>query len=195
MTQALSRLGQREWSLIAIVVLALVAALWYTSFISPMQTRITEVQAEVDDLSTQRDIGRRVQAGLPEIRRTVAQLEIQRQDFLRRLPTEEQLTSILNSLSSRARDTGVEIRSLTRAPITGGVGIENVGGVNIALQLEAPFAEMFSFIRQLEGLQRFSTISGLSFNLSNNSTEVSPLLNVSMTITFYTLLTPAGGQQ
>ena len=57
--------------------------------------------------------------------------------------------------------------------------------VVLALALEAPFPETYAYLRRLEDLSRFSTLSGL--NLSVQSQEANPTLATSLTLTVYML--------
>ncbi|WP_268065122.1 type 4a pilus biogenesis protein PilO, partial [Acinetobacter baumannii] len=125
---------------------------------------------------------------LPELRATIAELQAERQAFLRALPKEERLSQVLNEILTEALRSGVTVRSFTRSPTS--APVPEVRAVNLALSLEAPFPETYAYLQRLEGLSRFSSISGL--NLSVQGQEVNPSLNTSLTLTLYVLAKDLG---
>jgi len=184
----LARLGQREWALIAIALTLVVALLWYFLLIVPMRQETESVRQEINTLIPERDKGRQAQRALPELRATIAELQAERQAFLRALPKEERLSQVLNEILTEALRSGVTVRSFTRSPTS--APVPEVRAVNLALSLEAPFPETYAYLQRLEGLSRFSSISGL--NLSVQGQEVNPSLNTSLTLTLYVLAKDLG---
>jgi len=179
----LARLGQREWALIAMVLTLLVALLWYFLLIVPLQQETALVRQEIQSLIPERDKGRRAQRALPELRAAIATLQAERQAFLQALPREERLAQVLSEILGEANRSGVVVRSFTRSPTS--APVPEVRAVNLALALEAPFPETFAYLRRLEALSRFSSISGL--NLSVQGQEQNPTLSTSLTLTLYML--------
>lgn len=179
----LARLGQREWALIAMVLTAVVGLLWYYLGIAPLRQEIGAVRQEIETLIPQRDRGRQAQRALPELRAAIAQLQAERQAFLRALPKEERLAEVLSEILGEAVRSGVTVRSFTRSPTT--APVPEVRAVNLALSLEGPFPETYAYLRRLEGLSRFSSLSGL--NLSVQGQEANPPLSTSLTLTLYML--------
>jgi type IV pilus assembly protein PilO len=176
-------MGQREWAVVSIVMALLLGVLWYFLVTQPLQNHIPEVQAQVDSLTTERDRGRAAQAALPQLRETIAKLDAERQQFLRELPPTEQLGRVLNSLAQQARESGVVLKSLSRGP--GDTQVSNVRSTNLALQVESPWGELYTFLKNLEAQQRFSTVSGLNLALGN-AQSTNPPINTSLTMTVYT---------
>ena len=164
----LARLGQREWALLAMVLTALLGLLWYYLLIVPTRQEIATVRQEIDRLTIERNRGLQARRALPELRATIAALQAQRLAFLRALPREERLAEVLSEVLQDAEASGVVVRSFTRS-----------------LALEAPFPETYAYLRRLEDLSRFSTLSGL--NLSVQSQEANPTLATSLTLTVYVL--------
>ncbi|GLV47839.1 competence protein [Thermus sp. LT1-2-5] len=197
MSKVLARLGQREWALIAIVLTLVVALLWYFSLIVPLRQETEAVRQEIQTLIPERDRGRQAQRALPELRAAIAQLQAERQAFLRALPREERLAQVLNEILGEALRSGVTVRSFNRSPTS--APVPEVRAVNLALSLEAPFPETYAYLRRLESLSRFSSLSGI--NLSVQGQDLNPLLNTSLTLTLYMLAkdlesasTPSGQQ-
>nr|WP_277621057.1 type 4a pilus biogenesis protein PilO [Thermus arciformis] len=162
---------------------AVVGLLWYYLGIAPLRQEIGAVRQEIETLIPQRDRGRQAQRALPELRAAIAQLQAERQAFLRALPKEERLAEVLSEILGEAARSGVTVRSFTRSPTT--APVPEVRAVNLALSLEGPFPETYAYLRRLEGLSRFSSLSGL--NLSVQGQEANPLLSTSLTLTLYML--------
>lgn len=186
----LARLGQREWALLAMVLTFVVGLLWYFYGIVPLRQETEAVRQEINALIPERDKGRRAQRALPELRATIANLQAERQAFLRALPKEERLAQVLSEILGEATRSGVTVRSFNRSPTS--APVPEVRAVNLALSLEAPFPETFAYLRRLEGLSRFSSISGL--NLSVQGQDLNPRLSTSLTLTLYMLAKDLEGQ-
>lgn len=192
----LAKLGQREWALISIALTLGVALLWYFLLIVPLRQETERVRQEIATLIPERDRGRQAQRALPELRAAIAALQAERQAFLRALPREERLAQVLLEILGEAARSGVSVRSFTRSPTS--APVPEVRAVNLALSLEAPFPETYAYLRRLEGLSRFSSLSGL--NLSVQGQDLNPLLSTSLTLTLYMLAKDLeaqteGGQQ
>ena len=183
MKKVLARLGQREWALIAIALTLVVALLWYFLLIVPLRQETELVRQEIATLIPERDRGRQAQRALPELRAAIAQLQAERQAFLRALPREERLAQVLSEILGEAVRSGVTVRSFTRSPTS--APVPEVRAVNLAFSLEAPFPETYAYLRRLEGLSRFSSLSGL--NLSVQGQDPNPTLSTSLTLTLYML--------
>ena len=167
----LARLGQREWALLAMVLTALLGLLWYYLLIVPTRQEIATVRQEIDRLTIERNRGLQARRALPELRATIAALQAQR------------LAEVLSEVLQDAEASGVVVRSFTRSRTS--APVPEVRAVNLALALEAPFPETYAYLRRLEDLSRFSTLSGL--NLSVQSQEANPTLATSLTLTVYVL--------
>jgi type IV pilus assembly protein PilO len=193
-SKVLARLGQREWAIIIIVVSVLLGIGLYIFLIQPLQSQIASLQSQIAELSVQRDRGRAAERALPQLRATIIDLELQRQRFFRELPPQEDLSQVLTLLTQLARRSGVTLKSIGRS--TGGSEVAGVRTVNLAMQVESPFPELFTFLKQLENLQRFATISGLNMTVGAESSN--PVINSSMTMTVYVYTgqsaAPQGGQ-
>ncbi|MER3554904.1 MAG: competence protein [Meiothermus sp.] len=186
-------MGQREWAIVSIVVALLLGMMWYFFVTQPLQNRIPEIEANVEQLKSERDKGRAAQAALPQLRATIAQLEAERQAFLRELPPTEQVGQVLSLLAQKARESGVILKTMNRTP-GGTQDVPNVRSTNLAITVESPFPELYVFLKQLEGLQRFSTVSGLNLALGNAQTA-NPPINTSLTMTVYTYTGQGSGVQ
>ncbi|MER3443397.1 MAG: competence protein [Armatimonadota bacterium] len=195
MGKVLARLGQREWAIIIILASLLLALGLYFFLVQPMRSEIGLLRSQIDELSVQRDRGRAAERALPQLRATIGDLELQRQRFFRELPPQEDLSQVLTLLTQLARRSGVTLKTIGRT--TGGSEVAGVRTINLAIQVESPFPELFTFLKQLENLQRFATVAGL--NLTVGAESSNPTINSSMTMTVYVYTgqaaAPQGGQQ
>ncbi|RIH83995.1 Pilus assembly protein, PilO [Calidithermus terrae] len=191
----LARFGQREWAIIIILASFLLALGLYFFLVQPMRSEIGLLRSQIAELSVQRDRGRAAERALPQLRATILDLELQRQRFFRELPPQEDLSQVLTLLTQLARRSGVTLKTIGRT--TGGSEVAGVRTINLAMQVESPFPELFTFLKQLENLQRFATVAGL--NLTVGAESSNPTINSSMTMTVYVYTgqaaAPQGGQQ
>ncbi len=167
----------------------LLALLWYFFIIQPLRDETAQVQSEIERLIPERDRGRQAQRALPQLRALIADLQAQRLAFLRALPREERLAEVLDEILGEAQRSGVQILSLNRSPTQ--APTPEVRAVNLALSFEGPFPETYAFLRRLEGLSRFTTISGLTLSVRNPG-EADPILSTSLTLTLYMLAKEVG---
>lgn len=178
----LARFGQREIAILVIVLSLLGAGLWYTGWYRNAQTRIQQLNDEISQLETQKQLGLAARRAQPQLEATIRQYETQIAEFLRALPPREEFASVLNALSDRAKATGVTIRSIARSPA--GSPVEDVRAINVTLSLESPFPELYVFLGKLESLRRFSTIDGLAMSLGETE-SINPELSANLTMTIY----------
>lgn len=171
------------------VLTALVALLWYFFGIQPLRDQTAQVRAEIQNLIPERDRGRQAQRALPQLRALIADLQAQRLAFLRALPQEERLGEVLDELLGEARRSGVQILSFNRSPTQ--APTPEVRAVNLALTFEAPFPETYAFLKRLEALSRFTTLSGLNMNVKN-AEGPNPILSTGLTLTLYMLAKEVG---
>jgi len=178
----LAKLGQREIAITVIILTLAAAAVWYFTWYSNAQNNINQIQSNIQELTLERDRGRAAKRALPQLEETIAEYESQITEFLEVLPPKEEFASVLRDISSRARATGVTIKSITRSP--GESKVEDVRAINVTLSLESPFPELFVFLKKLESMKRFSTIDGLTMSISEVN-SYNPMLNTNLTMTVY----------
>jgi Tfp pilus assembly protein PilO len=178
---SLSRLRQRDWAIIFIVLSLVGAGLWYWFMYRPTQDRIAELEAEVARLDTQIERGEAARRNLPALRLAVAELEQDRRDFLTQLPTESEIADYIDTLRVSAADTEVIVNSLGQGG--GGEDIQDVRPIGFNLATSGPFTETMAFLGTLEELQRFTKIEQVSLSVSEEADD--PTLNASFGFTVY----------
>ncbi len=189
MKPVLSRLGQRGVAILVILASLLATGGWYLLWYTPAQAEIRALEEEISRLDLQVARGRQAQRALPQLEAAIQDLEAQRAEFLQKLPPRERFADVLEALSNRAAETGVTVRGLARS--LGEVPVEGVRTINLTLELESPFPELFVFLREIERMRRFSTINGLTLNLGQERTR-NPTLNANLSMTVYVFERAAG---
>lgn len=189
MRAALNRLDSRTLATILIGLTLFLAGLWYFFWYKPTKARIETLDQEIQQLDSQRRKGLLAKRRLPQLREQIATLEGEIQNFLAALPEEEKFYEVLDLLARNAKETGVTLKSLSRSPTKS--EIAEVSSVDVALRVEAPFPELYAYLKRLESLRRYSSINGITFNVAEQN-MVNPKIGASMTIRFYVYKGPRG---
>lgn len=178
---SLSRLKQRDWAIIFIVLSVVGAGLWYWLMYRPTQDRIAELEAEISRLDTQIERGEAARRNLPALRLAVAELEQDRREFLSQLPNESEVADYIDTLRLSAADADVIVNSLGQGG--GGENIQDVRPIGFNLATSGTFAETMAFLATLEELQRFTKINQVSLSVSEQVDD--PALNANYGFTVY----------
>lgn len=180
---SLRNLRQRDVAIIFIVLSLLGAAAWYWYMYRPAQDRIEALEAEIVRLDQQIERGESARRNLPQLRLAVAELEQDRREFLRELPTQSDVANLLDSLRVSASEADVTVDTLSQG---GGSNesISDVRTIGFSLATSGNFGETMSFLGTLEGMQRFTKIDQVSLSLTDN-TSSDPDLNANFGFTVY----------
>ena len=189
--QRLSNLDSRTLAIWVIALTVVVGGLWYLFWYKPAKARVADLNQQIENLERQRRIGLAAKRALPELRSKIAQLEAEIQSFLAALPEEEKFYEVLDLLSDNAVRTGVTLVSLSRSRSQS--QIENVRSIDVALRMEAPFPELYAYLKQLEKLKRYSSINGVNLSLAGQGQEANPRINANLTVRFYVYRGPKPG--
>ncbi len=192
MKAALKRLDSRTLAVILIGLALVIAGLWYYFWLKPTKLRIQELDQEIQRLEVQRRKGLTAKRRLPQLREQIAALEAEIQSFLAALPEEEKFYEVLDLLAKNARETGVTLKSLTRSPSKS--EIAEVSSIDVSMRVEAPFPELYVYLKRLESLRRYSSINGITLNASGQN-QVNPQIGANMTVRFYVYKGPRGEEQ
>ncbi|MDZ7707457.1 MAG: type 4a pilus biogenesis protein PilO [Trueperaceae bacterium] len=178
---SLSRLRQRDWAIIFIVLSVVAAGLWYWFMYRPTQETITQLEDEIARLDTQIERGEAARRNLPALRLAVAELEQDRREFLAELPTESDVADLLDSLRLSASDADVIVNSLGQGG--GGENIQDVRPIGFSMATSGTFVETMEFLSTLETLQRFTKINQVQLSVSEQVDD--PPLNANFGFTVY----------
>jgi len=178
---SLSRLRQRDWAIIFIVLSVVAAGLWYWFMYRPTQETITQLEDEIARLDTQIERGEAARRNLPALRLAVAELEQDRREFLAELPTESDVADLLDSLRVSASEADVIVNSLGQGG--GGENIQDVRPIGFTMATTGPFVQTMEFLGTLETLQRFTKINQVQLSVSEQIDD--PPLNANFGFTVY----------
>lgn len=178
---SLANIKQRDWAIIFIVLSVIIAGLWYWYMYRPSQERIESLESEISSLNTQIERGEAARNNLPNLRLAVAELEQDRREFLAELPTESDVSNLLDSLRVSASEADVTVDSLGQSG--GGEQIQDVRPIGFSLTTSGNFAQTMSFLATLENLQRFTKINQVSLSVSDAVDD--PDLNANFAFTVY----------
>jgi Tfp pilus assembly protein PilO len=186
-----SRLTGQMIALIVLVVTILVAALWYTSFYQPVLDEQAALRAEIADLDQKIQVGNRAKANVPQLCAVVADLQVQRKEFLNALPSKEQYADLIRTFKLQVGNNKGQINSLNRsAGAATGTLPAGVRAVSTSLSMTGTFGSMIGILQSLEGQQRFLRLDGLSLTLGSTNTtttvnEADPALSAAVSVIAY----------
>jgi type IV pilus assembly protein PilO len=177
----LSRLRQRDWAILFIVLSLVGAGLWSWFMYRPTQETIASLEDEISRLDTQIERGEAARRNLPALRLAVAELEQDRRDFLAELPAESEVADLIDALRVSASEADVVVDSLGQG--TAGEDIQDVRPIGFSLATTGAYADTMTFLATLETLQRFTKIEQVSLTVVEPVAE--PDLNADFGFTVY----------
>ena len=95
--------------ILAGVVALIIGAFWYFSY-APLAEELSKVETEIDSLKLKVAEKRGIAANLDKFEEEVARLDVELQRALRELPDKREIDQLLERISDKARDAGLEIR-------------------------------------------------------------------------------------
>jgi Tfp pilus assembly protein PilO len=186
-----SRLTGQMIALIVLVVTILVAVLWYTSFYQPVLDEQAALRTEIADLDQKIQVGNRAKANVPQLCAVVADLQVQRKEFLNALPSKEQYADLIRTFKLQVGNNKGQINSLNRAAgATSGTLPAGVRAVSTSLSMTGTFGSMIGILQSLEGQQRFLRLDGLNLTLGGNTNtqdtnQADPKLTAAVSVIAY----------
>ncbi|WP_102125161.1 type 4a pilus biogenesis protein PilO [Deinococcus planocerae] len=179
------KLAPRSIFFLTLAACVLAAMGWYFLRFQPRQQEITLLRGDLELTRSRAETYRAAQRALPELRQTVAGLEVERDQFLRALPATAQFGTVLDEVRRNVTAAGAELTSFT-------VQSGNVAGlpggvrpINLSLSVQGRFAEVFRALRSLETQNRFTTVGALGLQLPQ-ADALDPRLQGTLNLTVYT---------
>ena len=165
-----SRLTGQMIALIVLVVTILVAVLWYTQMYQPVLDEQAALRTEITDLDQKIEVGNRAKANVPQLCTVVADLQVQRKEFLNALPSKEQYADLMRTFKLQVGNNKGQINTLSRSVgATTGVLPAGVRAVSTALNVTGSFTSMIGILQSLESQQRFLRMDGVNLTLGGNN--------------------------
>jgi type IV pilus assembly protein PilO len=178
-----SKLKQRDITIIVLVVTVLLGVLWYFYMFRPTQDRIAQLGTEIQGLDGQIQIGETAKANLPLLEASLQEQLAIKADFLATLPTQSQVSQLIEDMRTSASDSGVVLTGLSQ----GGAGdeaIQDIRSVSFNLTTAGNFGNTMAFLDTLENLKRFTKVRQVGFSLEGEGVN-DPNLNTTYDFNVY----------
>ena len=189
---SLSKLKQRDWAIICIVLSLVAAVVWYFYMYSPTQDRIAQLESDITRLDADIRRGEDARRNLPTLRLAVAELEADRRDFLTQLPRESDIAGLIDSLRANAQESDVVVRSFSQGSAQ--ESIQDVRPIGFSIDTQGTYAETMDYLARLEAMRRFAKVGRVSLDIEDNSSS-DPNLNASFAFTVYVFTGSDPGEQ
>lgn len=191
----LSRLSGQNIALIVIGLSVLIAILWYFTWYSNTLAEMDTVRTEITALNDKKAVGERARANVVQLCQVVGDLQRQKAEFLRALPSNEQFSNLLNTFRLQVSANRGQINSFVRntATTTTSTTPPGVKAINVNMGWEGTLDSIRGLLVSLEQQQRFLKVENLSlaqaperFGANNEPViTVNPLLESQMAMTAY----------
>jgi type IV pilus assembly protein PilO len=189
---SLSKLKQRDWAIICIVLSLVAAVVWYFYMYSPTQDRIAQLESDITRLDADIRRGEDARRNLPTLRLAVAELEADRRDFLAQLPRESDIAGLIDSLRANAQESDVVVRSFSQGSAQ--ESIQDVRPIGFSIDTQGTYAETMDYLARLEAMRRFAKVGRVSLDIEDNSSS-DPNRYASFAVTVYVYTGSDPGEQ
>lgn len=186
-----SRLTGQMIALIVLVLTILAAVLWYTTMYQQTLDEQAALRTEIADLDQKIAVGNRAKANVPQLCTVVADLRIQRKEFLNALPSKEQYADLMRTFKLQIGNNQGQLNSLSRSVgATSGTLPAGVRAVSTALSVTGSFTAMIGILQSLESQQRFLRMDGVNLSLGGTNTAATanaadPKLTAAISVVAY----------
>lgn len=186
------KLAPRMLFFVVLAACVLAALLWYFLRFQPRQQEITLLRGDLELTRGRAEQYRTAQRALPELRQTVAKLQVEQDQFLRALPATAQFGTVLDEVRRNVTAAGAELTtfSVQSGNVAGLPG--GVRPITLNLSVRGRFAEVFRALRSLETQNRFTTVGALGLQLPQ-ADAFDPKLEGTLNLTVYTFDQPQEG--
>ena len=188
-------LSGQNIALIVIAISVLVAATWYFTLYTNTLAEADAIRNEITTLNDRKLVGVRARDNVVKLCQVVTDLQLQKAEFLRALPSNEEFSSLLDTLRIQAARAGggpsKGISSLGRtAGASAGAAIPaGVKAIGINVSLEGTLDGIRGLLASFEQQQRFMKVETLSLAQAGgtdpNAPVTNPLLASTMAMTAY----------
>lgn len=175
---------QRQFIIIAVLSLLAVLA-FFLYYFKPRQETLTTMRDDLTARQTTAAQYRAAAAAIPDLKKNLADLEVERAEFVRALPTTQQFGQVIDQLRSNANASKTEITNLNFANGTAADLPAGVRPINVTMTVKGQYGQLFQFIRSLETQNRFTTVNNLDLQLPK-ANSFNPQLQGNLGLTVYT---------
>jgi type IV pilus assembly protein PilO len=185
----LSRLTGQMIAFIVIGVTVLIALLWYFLMYQNTLAEQETLRTEIQGLTDQVEIGKKAQANVQQLCGVIVELQAQKREFLKALPSSEKFADLLRILKTQVGNNNGRINSLTRAAGAGSQALPaGVRAVSTGISVEGSYQAITGILQSFEGQQRFLRIDNMNIGIGgqNSSTQATePVLSTQIPVVAY----------
>jgi len=91
------------------VVIVLLGGLFYSLLYAPRSAEIAKLQEDVEAARGQKTVKQQRAANLPRLQKEISDLDAKLKEAVAQLPNKKEMADLLSSISSKARESGLEI--------------------------------------------------------------------------------------
>jgi type IV pilus assembly protein PilO len=157
----------------------LLGLLYWNFFYSPMSAAVTEKKARLEDLEQQHAKKTRMVAQLESLRKEVKELDAKLKEAIAQLPDQKEIPDLLSTVSSVARESGLEMLLFRQRPE---VLQDFYAEVPVEMAMKGTYAQLDEFFDKVGKLNRIVNVKDITMkspsvsegrvSLSTNCTAV-----------------------
>ncbi len=137
---------QQQMLIAAVLTVGAFGFIYYKYFWAPITHRISETRAKLDEDEKKIAVAEATAARLPQLRKQLADLEVQAQQAEESLPKKKEVPRLIETLSDLAREQHVDIISISPS---GGARRENYQENYYNLQIQGSYHSVARFLTAL----------------------------------------------
>jgi len=139
--------------------LVFVIFVYWQYFYSPATHELEQLQEKRDQLSAEISHEQRLAANLGNFRRQIKDLQAKLDVALKQLPPQREIPGLLSSISSLAKDAGLQVRRFATRP---DVVMDFYAAVPTDVEVVGDFHQIATFFDEVAGLSRIVNVSDVT---------------------------------
>ena len=153
-------LPKQQRTMILGVVIVVLLALSYVFVYSARAARITDLSEQIKNVTAERDKKKALAANLPKLKQQLQQLDGMLKEALAQLPNRKEIPDLLSSISTKARESGLEIlvfRPRAETPK------DFYAEIPVDITVKGVFHNVVAFFDEVGKLTRLVNINNIEF--------------------------------
>jgi type IV pilus assembly protein PilO len=158
-----------------------VLAFYYTSFYSPQSYRIADLSEQIENSRSERDKKKKMAANRTQLREELRRLDGMLKEAIAQLPSLKEIPELLSSVSTKAREAGLDIILFRPRP-------ENVqefyAEVPVDVVVRGDFHDTVTFFDEVGRLSRMINMTNIELKALKGKEEQGALEVITLATTF-----------
>jgi type IV pilus assembly protein PilO len=158
-----------------------VLAFYYTSFYSPQSYRIADLSEQIENSRSERDKKKKMAANRTQLREELRRLDGMLKEAIAQLPSLKEIPELLSSVSTKAREAGLDIILFRPRP-------ENVqefyAEVPVDVVVRGDFHDTVTFFDEVGRLSRMINMTNIELKTLKGKEEQGALEVITLATTF-----------